>query len=151
MSTAAEFAGRVRAGEAVVGYWVALDNPVGTERIARTGYDYVTLDLQHGLIGYSGMLAGLMAIDSPSEADGPRPTRRWRTSSRPRWSGSGRRATRTGSSRASTRTPARWLGSVSRPGSTSSRSPRTSCTSSRPRGATWTPPATPGEPPGELQ
>jgi len=70
MTTAAEFAGRVRAGEAVVGYWVALDNPVGTERLARTGYDYVTLDLQHGLIGYSGMLAGLMAIDTAREAVG---------------------------------------------------------------------------------
>ena len=70
MTTAAEFAGRVRSGEAVVGYWVALDNPVGTERLARTGYDYVTLDLQHGLIGYSGMLAGLMAIDTAQAAVG---------------------------------------------------------------------------------
>ena len=68
MSTAQDFAGRLRGGEAVVGYWVASDNPVGTERLARTGYDYVVLDLQHGLMGYSGMLAGLMAIDA---AQGP--------------------------------------------------------------------------------
>lgn len=70
MGSAAEFAGRVRSGETVVGYWVALDNPVGTERIARTGYDYVTLDLQHGLISYSGMLAGLMAVDAGQGAVG---------------------------------------------------------------------------------
>jgi len=70
MSTAADFARRTRGGETVVGYWVVTDNPVGTERLARTGYDYVALDLQHGLIGYAGMLAGLMAIDAAQGAVG---------------------------------------------------------------------------------
>jgi 4-hydroxy-2-oxoheptanedioate aldolase len=58
------FAGRLRAPGRALGYWVALDSPVSTERIARLGYDYVTLDAQHGLLGYSGLLAGLMAIDA---------------------------------------------------------------------------------------
>jgi 4-hydroxy-2-oxoheptanedioate aldolase len=58
------FADRLRARERVLGYWVALDSPVSTERIARLGYDYVTLDAQHGLLGYSGLLAGLTAIDA---------------------------------------------------------------------------------------
>lgn len=70
MTTAAEFVSRFRSGEPLVGYWVASDNPVGTERLARTGYDYVVLDLQHGLMGYSGMLAGLMAIDAAQGATG---------------------------------------------------------------------------------
>lgn len=70
MSTAAEFARRARSGETVVGYWVVTDNPVGTERVARTGYDYVALDLQHGLIGYAGMLAGLLAVDAAGQAVG---------------------------------------------------------------------------------
>jgi 4-hydroxy-2-oxoheptanedioate aldolase len=70
MTTAAEFARRVRAGETVVGYWVVTDNPVGTERLGRTGYDYVALDLQHGLMGYSGMLAGLLAVDAGQQAVG---------------------------------------------------------------------------------
>ena len=70
MSTAAEFARRARSGDTVVGYWVVTDNPVGTERLARTGYDYVALDLQHGLIGYSGMLAGLLAVDAAGQAVG---------------------------------------------------------------------------------
>src|SRR5512133_491772 len=62
--TAVEFAAKVRGRATVLGYWAVLDNPVGTERLARTGYDYVALDAQHGLIGYSGLLRGLTAIDA---------------------------------------------------------------------------------------
>jgi 4-hydroxy-2-oxoheptanedioate aldolase len=68
--TATEFAARVRRRETVIGYWVVLDNPIGTERIARSGYDYVALDAQHGLIGYSGVLHGLLAIDASGSAVG---------------------------------------------------------------------------------
>jgi 4-hydroxy-2-oxoheptanedioate aldolase len=60
----ASFAARIRARERVLGYWVTLDSPVSTERIARVGYDYVALDAQHGLLGYSGLLGGLTAIDA---------------------------------------------------------------------------------------
>ncbi|TDC90681.1 aldolase [Saccharopolyspora aridisoli] len=62
--SAAEFARKLRARERVVGYWVVLDNPIGTERIARLGYDYVAVDAQHGLLGYSGLLNAMMAIDA---------------------------------------------------------------------------------------
>ena len=67
---AAEFAAKLRARETVVGYWVALDSAASTERIARLGYDYVSLDAQHGLFGYSGMLAALTAIDAAGRAVG---------------------------------------------------------------------------------
>jgi 4-hydroxy-2-oxoheptanedioate aldolase len=67
---AAEFAAKVRGRETLVGYWVALDSPTSTERIARLGYDYVSLDGQHGLFGYSGMLAGLTAIDAAGRGVG---------------------------------------------------------------------------------
>ncbi|MGI8459598.1 MAG: HpcH/HpaI aldolase family protein [Propionibacteriaceae bacterium] len=60
----AEFAARVRQRETVVGYWVSLDAPTATERLARVGYDYLVLDAQHGLFGYTGMLAALLAIDA---------------------------------------------------------------------------------------
>lgn len=66
--SAASFAARARANEPVVGYWVVLDSPVSTERVARLGYDYVALDAQHGLMGYSGWLHGLMAIDAAGAA-----------------------------------------------------------------------------------
>lgn len=70
MGAAAEFAGRVRRREPVVGYWVVLDAPPATERIGRAGYDYVVLDAQHGLLGYSGLLAGLTALDAAGGAVG---------------------------------------------------------------------------------
>jgi 4-hydroxy-2-oxoheptanedioate aldolase len=65
----AEFAARVRSRETVVGYWVTLDAPAATERLARIGYDYLVLDAQHGLFGYAGLLAGLTAIDAASRGN----------------------------------------------------------------------------------
>ncbi|MFB8353303.1 HpcH/HpaI aldolase family protein [Streptomyces niveus] len=61
---AARFATALRSRERLIGYWSILDAPVATERIARLGYDYVCLDGQHGLIGYSGLLHSLTAIDA---------------------------------------------------------------------------------------
>jgi len=50
--------------ELTVGYWSVLDSPISNERLAMTGYDYIALDGQHGLMGYSGILNNLMAIDA---------------------------------------------------------------------------------------
>jgi 4-hydroxy-2-oxoheptanedioate aldolase len=61
---AAALTEKIRNREPALGYWAVLDNPVGTERIARLGYDYVALDGQHGLIGYEGLLRGILAIDA---------------------------------------------------------------------------------------
>lgn len=66
--TASEFAARLRRRERLIGYWSVLDCPVAHEWVAHVGYDYLALDLQHGLIGYAGMVAGLTAIDA---AHGP--------------------------------------------------------------------------------
>ena len=66
--SAQEFAARVRNRERILGYWSVIDSPVSTEWLAHVGWDYIALDLQHGLIGYSGMLAGITAIDA---AHGP--------------------------------------------------------------------------------
>ncbi|MFC3999066.1 HpcH/HpaI aldolase/citrate lyase family protein [Nocardiopsis sediminis] len=68
--TAAEFARKIRNREKAIGYWALLDAPVATERLARLGYDYVALDAQHGLFGYSGMLNGLLAIDAGGASAG---------------------------------------------------------------------------------
>ena len=66
--TASEFATRLRRRERLIGYWSVLDCPVAHEWVAHVGYDYIALDLQHGLIGYAGMVNGLTAIDA---AHGP--------------------------------------------------------------------------------
>ena len=64
------FARRIRDRQPAFGYWVVQDAPVATERIARLGYDYVVLDGQHGLLGYSGILHGLTAIDAGATSVG---------------------------------------------------------------------------------
>ncbi len=46
----------------LVGAWITLDSPVATEQVARAGFDYVCVDGQHGLLGYSQQLAALLAI-----------------------------------------------------------------------------------------
>jgi 4-hydroxy-2-oxoheptanedioate aldolase len=65
-----DFADHIRARARAVGYWVALDSPVSTERIGRLGYDYVVLDAQHGVLGHPGLLAGLTAIDAGGRSVG---------------------------------------------------------------------------------
>lgn len=68
--SAQEFAARLRGRERTVGYWSVIDSPVSTEWLAHVGWDYIALDLQHGLIGYSGMVAGLTAIDASGSTVG---------------------------------------------------------------------------------
>lgn len=55
---------RLRRRDPLVGYWIMLDSPYATEAVAAAGYDYVCLDLQHGLIGYPGLVANVMAVDA---------------------------------------------------------------------------------------
>ncbi|WP_433760365.1 HpcH/HpaI aldolase family protein [Nocardia sp. CA-135398] len=62
------FAERLRSKRRTIGYWVVCDNPVATERIAMSGYDFVCLDAQHGLLEYRGLLAGITAIDAAGTA-----------------------------------------------------------------------------------
>ena len=64
MSRHTDLSATVRHRHHVLGYWITLDSPVSTERIARAGYDYVALDAQHGLFSYEGMLRGITAIDA---------------------------------------------------------------------------------------
>lgn len=64
------FTERLHARDRIIGYWSVLDAPVVLERLGRIGYDYVAIDGQHGLLGYSGILSGLMAIDAGAAAGG---------------------------------------------------------------------------------
>jgi 4-hydroxy-2-oxoheptanedioate aldolase len=49
---------------------MVLETPAMAERLARLGWDYVSLDAQHGLFDYAGMLAALTAIDAGGRAVG---------------------------------------------------------------------------------
>jgi 4-hydroxy-2-oxoheptanedioate aldolase len=63
-----DFARRLRSRETISGYWISSGSPVLVERVARTGYDYVCLDLQHGLMGYPDTLNSLIAIEAGGAA-----------------------------------------------------------------------------------
>lgn len=50
------------AGEAALGAWLAMPSTVSAELMARLGFDWLTIDLQHGLIDFQRMLEMLQAI-----------------------------------------------------------------------------------------
>jgi 4-hydroxy-2-oxoheptanedioate aldolase len=70
MGTAAEFADRVHRREPVLGYWVVLDAPPATERLAASGYDFLVLDAQHGLVDDRAVLSGLIAVEAARSVPG---------------------------------------------------------------------------------
>lgn len=53
---------RWRAAEPTFGAWCTIPSPWTAELAARSGHDWVTIDTQHGLIGYDAMLPMLQAI-----------------------------------------------------------------------------------------
>ena len=59
---AMHFAAALRTRQALIGYWVTSDSPAIAERLASVGYDYICLDVQHGLLDYAGVLHGLTAV-----------------------------------------------------------------------------------------
>ena len=50
------------AGEAALGAWLAMPSTVSAEIMARLGFDWLTIDLQHGLIDFARMVEMLQAI-----------------------------------------------------------------------------------------
>lgn len=53
---------RLSAGETVFNGWLHLPGGVSAEAMGHAGYDALTIDLQHGLIGDGGLVASLQAI-----------------------------------------------------------------------------------------
>jgi 4-hydroxy-2-oxoheptanedioate aldolase len=47
-----------------LGGWLALPDSFSAEIVSRTGFDWVLIDMQHGLIGYSDLLAMLQGIST---------------------------------------------------------------------------------------
>jgi 4-hydroxy-2-oxoheptanedioate aldolase len=66
----ADFVARLRRRERLVGYWIACDNPVGTERIAGVGYDYIGVDGQHGVVHQPGWQSAMLAVDAMGRSAG---------------------------------------------------------------------------------
>lgn len=54
---------RLRAGEVLLGAWCMIPEPLTAEALARTGYDWVLVDMQHGCMDYETALNMIRAID----------------------------------------------------------------------------------------
>jgi len=59
---------QLRDGDRSVGYWMLLDAPIAAERLARVGYDYLCLDMQHGLFTWQAVAQALQVIDGTDTA-----------------------------------------------------------------------------------
>jgi 4-hydroxy-2-oxoheptanedioate aldolase len=59
---------RLRAGETLYGSFAALGSPVATELIARAGFDWLMIDLEHGAGTESDLLAQLHATGATTTA-----------------------------------------------------------------------------------
>lgn len=55
---------RILAGEVLFGAWSGLDSPLAAELLARAGFDWVVVDLEHGAATESSLLAHLGAIEA---------------------------------------------------------------------------------------
>jgi 2-dehydro-3-deoxyglucarate aldolase len=47
---------RMRAGELLIGSWLQFGFPQLAEMMARAGFDYLVIDMEHGAMGVAGML-----------------------------------------------------------------------------------------------
>ena len=59
---------RWSAGAAAHGAWLSIPSAISAEVVARAGFDYVCVDLQHGLVGYETAVAMLQAINLGASA-----------------------------------------------------------------------------------
>lgn len=55
---------RIRAGEAVTGYFCMASEPIALERLARCGFDFVVVDGQHGVHHPGRWATDMMAIEA---------------------------------------------------------------------------------------
>jgi 4-hydroxy-2-oxoheptanedioate aldolase len=62
MSSAFNLARRVRAGETFFIAWVATPDPLVAETLARSGFDAINLDMQHGLHDPISIMQGIGAV-----------------------------------------------------------------------------------------
>lgn len=59
----AAFKARLKAGEAVIGAWLSLTDPVAAELMARVGFDYLLIDTEHGAWDLIALQTTLMAFN----------------------------------------------------------------------------------------
>ena len=64
---------RVQAGETLFGVWSDLGSPLAAELLANTGFDWVTIDLEHGAAPEADLISHLLAVELRGAAPIVRP------------------------------------------------------------------------------
>jgi 4-hydroxy-2-oxoheptanedioate aldolase len=59
---------RWRAGEVTLGAWCVMPGAMGAEVLARQGFDWIMIDMQHGCLEYGDALAMIRAVDQTPAA-----------------------------------------------------------------------------------
>ena len=54
---------RISAGETIIGSWLSFDNTLLAEMMARTGFDFLTIDMEHGHASNAGLLHLVQTIE----------------------------------------------------------------------------------------
>ena len=57
-----------QSGGVAHGAWLSMPSTISAEVVARSGFDYVCIDLQHGLVGYEMAVQMLQALDLAASA-----------------------------------------------------------------------------------
>ena len=73
MSPSSSLRARILAGETLFGAWCGLGSPGAAELLGRAGFDWVLVDLEHGLATEAELLAHLTAIEGTSATPLVRP------------------------------------------------------------------------------
>jgi 4-hydroxy-2-oxoheptanedioate aldolase len=53
---------RMQSGHTTLGCWAAIPSPFSTELLATMGFDWITVDMQHGLADYATMVGAMQAL-----------------------------------------------------------------------------------------
>lgn len=53
-----------RRGEPTIGAWISIDSPYSAEVMAHVGFDWMCLDMQHGLLDYNDVKHMMMAVST---------------------------------------------------------------------------------------
>jgi 2-keto-3-deoxy-L-rhamnonate aldolase RhmA len=59
---------RLKAGEPVVGSWISVANPTIAEVMAQAGFDWLSIDMEHGIIGIESVVSIVQAINTTTTA-----------------------------------------------------------------------------------
>ncbi len=59
---------RLKEKKLTTGGWNMIGHPAAAEILARSGFDWIVIDMEHGLVPWSGLMAHIMAIQSHGSA-----------------------------------------------------------------------------------